>query len=144
MIVGLGTDIVEIVRIGQMIERHGEQFLHRVYTEQEIRYCQRRKECYQHFAGRWAAKEAVMKTLGTGWARGVGWQDIEVCSAKSGQPSINIQGAAREFADLLITPDTRDFGLFNWDRLPELRERGKVAAHAALERLDREHLLFNC
>lgn len=97
-IVGLGTDIVEIVRIGRMIERHGEQFLRRVYTEGEIRYCQRRKECYPHFAGRWAAKEAVMKTLGTGWTRGVGWQDIEVCSAKNGQPSIAIHGGARDYA----------------------------------------------
>ena len=90
MIVGLGTDIVDILRIGRMIERHGELFLRRVFTEGEIRYCQRRRECDQHYAGRWAAKEAVMKTLGTGWTRGVGWQDIEVTSSKSGQPKIEI------------------------------------------------------
>ena len=101
MIVGLGTDIIEVVRIGQMIERHGEHFLQRVYTDEEIRYCQRRKESYQHFAGRWAAKEAVMKTLGTGWSRGVSWKDIEVCSMKSGQPTISIQGGARDFANRL-------------------------------------------
>jgi holo-[acyl-carrier protein] synthase len=100
-IIGIGTDIVEIVRIGRMVERHGELFLQRVYTEGEIRYCQRRKECYPHFAGRWAAKEAVMKTLGTGWTRGVGWQDIEVQSAKSGQPSIVVHGGARDFANQL-------------------------------------------
>lgn len=99
MIVGLGTDIVEIVRIGQMIERHGELFLTRVFTGEEIRYCQRRKECYQHFAGRWAAKEAVMKVLGTGWTRGVGFQDIEICTRKSGQPQVNVRGRAREFAE---------------------------------------------
>ena len=99
MIVGLGTDIVEIVRIGQMIERHGELFLDRVYTDGEIRYCQRRKESYQHFAGRWAAKEAVMKTLGTGWTRGVSWRDIEVGTKKSGQPTINICGGAGELAE---------------------------------------------
>ena len=99
MIVGLGTDIIEIVRIGQMIERHGELFLNRVYTGDEIRYCQRRKESYQHFAGRWAAKEAVMKTLGTGWTRGVSWRDIEVATKKSGQPTINIQGGAGELAE---------------------------------------------
>jgi len=98
MIVGVGTDIVEVVRIGQMIERHGEHFLQRVYTEEEIRYCQRRKESYQHFAGRWAAKEAVMKTLGTGWTRGVGWLDIEVTTKRSGQPVINIHGTARDIA----------------------------------------------
>jgi holo-[acyl-carrier protein] synthase len=98
MIVGVGTDIVEIVRIGQMIERHGEHFLRRVYTEEEIRYCQRRRESYQHFAGRWAAKEAVMKTLGTGWTRGVGWLDIEVATKRSGQPVINVRGTARDIA----------------------------------------------
>jgi holo-[acyl-carrier protein] synthase len=101
VIVGLGTDIVEIVRIGQVIERHGELFLNRVFTDGEIRYCQRRREYIQHYAGRWAAKEAVMKTLGTGWTRGVGWKDIEVCSTKSGQPIIVIRGQARELADLL-------------------------------------------
>jgi holo-[acyl-carrier protein] synthase len=101
MIVGVGTDIVEIPRIGKMIERHGEHFLQRVYTEDEIRYCQRRKESFQHYAGRWAAKEAVMKTLGTGWTRGVGWLDIEVAIKRSGQPLINIRGSAREIANHL-------------------------------------------
>lgn len=98
LIIGVGTDIVEVVRIGQMIERHGEVFLNRVFTADEIRYCQRRREYTQHYAGRWAAKEAVMKTLGTGWSRGVGWRDIEVCSSRSGQPSIILRGAAREIA----------------------------------------------
>src|ERR1700683_5596472 len=98
MIVGIGTDIVEIPRIGKMIERHGEHFVQRVYTEEKIRYCQRRKESFQHFAGRWAAKEAVMKTLGTGWTRGVGWLDIEVATKRSGQPLINIRGTARDIA----------------------------------------------
>ncbi len=98
MIVGLGTDIVEIVRIGQMIEKHGELFLMRVFTEEEIRYCQRRKECFQHFAGRWAAKEAVMKTLGTGWAKGMSWRDIEVAVEKSGKPNIQLTGAAHDIA----------------------------------------------
>jgi len=84
-----------------MVERHGESFLNRVYTEEEIRYCQRRKEFYQHFAARWAAKESVMKALGTGFVRGVGWQDIEVCVQKSGQPIIEIRGGAREFAQRL-------------------------------------------
>ena len=64
-IVGIGTDIVEVVRIGNMIERHGELFLNRVFTEDEVRYCQRRKEYTQHYAGRWAAKEAV-KALESG------------------------------------------------------------------------------
>ena len=98
MIIGLGTDIIEVARIGSMIERHGELFLQRVYTEQEISYCQRRKEAIQHYAGRWAAKESVMKTLGTGFAKGVGWQDIEVVSQKSGQPRITLKGQALEVA----------------------------------------------
>lgn len=101
MIVGLGTDIVEIVRIGQMIERHGEQFLNRIYTDEEIRYCQKRRECYEHFAGRWAGKEAVMKTLGTGFIRGIGWRDIEILSARSGKPSVTIHGGAKECAEQL-------------------------------------------
>jgi holo-[acyl-carrier protein] synthase len=98
-VIAVGTDIVEVVRIGQMIERHGEIFLNRVYTDDEIRYCQRRKEYTQHFAGRWAAKEAVMKTLGTGWSRGVGWRDIEICSNRNGAPSIVLRGGAREIAE---------------------------------------------
>ncbi len=99
MVIAVGTDIVEVVRIGQMIERHGEVFLNRVYTDEEISYCQSRREYTQHFAGRWAAKEAVMKTLGTGWSRGIGWRDIEVCPSRSGAPSIVLRGAAREIAE---------------------------------------------
>ncbi|MCL4137574.1 UNVERIFIED_CONTAM: hypothetical protein GTU68_025354 [Idotea baltica] len=109
MIIGLGTDIVEIERIGEMIERHGELFLQRVYTEREIVYCQKRKECFQHYAGRWAAKEAVMKTLGTGFTKGVGWQDIEIVNIKSGKPIVELSGGAKNVAglrgidDVLIT-----------------------------------------
>ena len=105
MIVGLGTDIIENVRIGQMIERHGELFLQRVFTEQEIRYCQKRRAAIQHYAGRWAAKEAVMKTLGTGFTRGVGFQDIEVITRRSGQPTIKLRGGAAELAKRLGIDD---------------------------------------
>lgn len=101
MIVGLGTDIVEIVRIGKMIERHGDHFLTRVYTADEIRYCQRRKEYLQHYAGRWAAKEAVMKVLGTGFVRGIGWKDIEIGVRASGQPFVQLHGGVREYAEQL-------------------------------------------
>ena len=65
-LIGLGTDIVDCVRIARMIEQHEELFLQRVYTPREIRYCQARKQKTEHFAGRWAAKEAVMNCLGTG------------------------------------------------------------------------------
>jgi len=97
-IVGLGTDIIEVVRIGHMLERHGEQFLRRVYTTTEVEYCQARRDHTQHFAGRWAAKEAVMKTLGTGWAQGVTFRDIEVRSHPGGKPTIGLSGGAREKA----------------------------------------------
>ena len=98
MIMGLGTDIIEVSRIGMMIERHGELFLQRVFTEHEISYCQKRKAAMQHYAGRWAAKESVMKTLGTGFSKGVGWTDIEVRSHKSGQPYIILSGGAANVA----------------------------------------------
>ncbi len=101
MIVGLGTDIVETLRIGRVIERHGEQFLHRVFTDDEIAYCSKRREYLQHYAGRWAAKEAVMKVLGTGFAPGVGWKDIEIRTKTSGQPFIQLHGSVRELADQL-------------------------------------------
>ena len=68
-VIGIGTDIVECLRIAKMIDRHGELFISRVYTKNEIRYCQSRKQSTQHFAGRWAAKEAILKALGTGWRR---------------------------------------------------------------------------
>ncbi len=100
-ILGIGTDIIEIVRIGQMIEKHGELFLNRVYTEGEITYCRRRKEYLQHYAARWAAKEAVMKTLGTGWVKGLSWRDIEVNNQKSGRPDIVMSGGAQEVAQQL-------------------------------------------
>jgi holo-[acyl-carrier protein] synthase len=97
-IVGIGTDIVECLRIGRMIEQHGELFLTRVYTEREIRYCQERKRAMEHFAGRWAAKEAILKCLGTGWARGISWTDVEVRNEPGGQPRVLMCGAAKELA----------------------------------------------
>ena len=72
-ILGIGTDIVECPRIGKMIEQHGELFLRRIYTDREIRYCQSRKHAIEHFAGRWAAKEAILKAMGTGRSRGIAW-----------------------------------------------------------------------
>ncbi len=97
-ILGIGTDIIECPRIGKMIEQHGELFLRRVYTEREIRYCQCRKHAIEHFAGRWAAKEAILKALGTGWSRGVAWTDIEVRNGHDGQPRVLVCGGAKEAA----------------------------------------------
>lgn len=100
-VVGIGTDIVECLRIAKMIERHGELFINRVYTAGEIKYCQQRKQATQHFAGRWAAKEAVLKALGTGWSKGISWRDIEVANYLGGKPHVTLTGGAREAADKL-------------------------------------------
>lgn len=95
-IVGIGTDIVECLRIAQMIERHGELFITRVYTEYEIGYCSGRKAATQHYAGRWAAKEAVLKALGTGWIRGISWRDIEIRNHPGGAPTVALRAGARD------------------------------------------------
>jgi holo-[acyl-carrier protein] synthase len=108
-IYGIGTDIVECVRIRKMIERHGEHFLRRVYTEREITYCQSRKRAMEHFAGRWAAKEAILKALGTGWAKGMAWTDLEVRHDANGKPLVLVAGAVRDYvkarrvADILVS-----------------------------------------
>jgi holo-[acyl-carrier protein] synthase len=95
-VLGIGTDIIECLRIAKMIERHGELFLTRVYTPHEIEYCTARKAATQHYAGRFAAKEAVLKALGTGWTRGIQWRDIEVKNEMGGRPHIVLSGAAAE------------------------------------------------
>lgn len=100
-IVGIGTDIVECLRIAQMIDRHGELFVNRVYTPAEIRYCQSRKQATQHFAGRWAAKEAILKALGTGWRRGISWRDMEVRNDEQGRPQVALRGAVRDLVEQL-------------------------------------------
>jgi holo-[acyl-carrier protein] synthase len=100
-IIGIGTDIVECLRIAKMIERHGELFLNRVYTPREIEYCSSRKAATQHYAGRWAAKEAILKALGTGWARGIRWQDIEIRNDLAGKPSVALGGGARTVCERL-------------------------------------------
>ena len=98
-IIGIGTDIVECLRIAQMIERHGELFLTRVFTPREIEYCSSRKAATQHYAGRWAAKESVLKAMGTGWTRGISWRDIEVRNDEGGKPAIALGGGAREVCE---------------------------------------------
>ncbi len=108
-ILGIGTDIIECPRIGRMIEQHGELFLRRVYTEREIRYCQSRKHAIEHFAGRWAAKEAILKAIGTGRSHGISWTSIEVRTGSEGRPTVMVCGTAREttrergIADILIS-----------------------------------------
>lgn len=101
MIVGLGVDITEVDRIEAAIARRGRAFLERLFTPSEIRYCEKHRNRAERFAGRFAAKEAAMKALGTGWARGVRWRDIEVVREPSGKPTLKLSGATRTIADAL-------------------------------------------
>lgn len=101
MIIGLGVDIAEVSRMRDAIERHGERFLKRVFTALEIAYCQRHKNSYERFAARFAAKEAAMKALGTGWRRGVTWQDFEISNGPSGKPQLTLSGKAKEICAAL-------------------------------------------
>ena len=98
MIIGMGVDLAEVGRIQKAIERHGEPFLRRVYTAAEREYCEGFRNKYERYAGRFAAKEAAMKALGTGWSRGVRWVDIEVVRLPGGRPTLELKGEAQEIA----------------------------------------------
>ena len=98
MIVGTGIDIVEVPRVAASIERFGARFLERVFTEAEIRYCRSKQNAAERFAARFAAKEAGLKAIGTGWRRGVAWKDVEVRREPGGRPTIAFSGKAAEFA----------------------------------------------
>jgi len=98
MIVGTGIDIAEVPRIAQSISRFGDRFLRRVFTEQEMRYCDSKANRNERYAARFAAKEAAMKALGTGWNHGVRWRDIEVNRKPGCRPTIVFYGKAAEFA----------------------------------------------
>lgn len=98
MILGIGIDLAEVDRLEAAIARYGERFLNRVYTEAERRYCESKPNKFERFAGRFAAKEAAMKAIGTGWKRGVAWREFEVMRAVSGQPIIVFHGRAAEIA----------------------------------------------
>ena len=98
MIVGLGIDIAEIDRIEASIERHGRRFLERIFTPGEIAYCERHRHKAERYAARFAAKEAAMKALGTGWGQGVRWLDIEVMRQPEGKPLLKLHGRAQEIA----------------------------------------------
>ncbi len=98
MIVGTGIDISEVPRIAESIQRFGDRFLRRVFTEGEIKYCESKANRIERYAARFAAKEAAMKALGTGWSRGVRWRDIEVSRQPGRRPTIKFHGKAAEFA----------------------------------------------
>jgi len=98
-VVSQGIDMVECARLQEMIDRHGRRFLERVFTAAELDYCLGKKRAIEHLAGRFAAKEAVLKVLGTGWRGGISWTDIEVRNAPSGRPSVSLTGRCRRIAD---------------------------------------------
>jgi holo-[acyl-carrier protein] synthase len=98
MIVGSGIDLIEIARIQHSMERYGQRFLDRVYTQPEQAYCVRKKNAAESFAARFAAKEAAAKALGTGISHGVSWREIEVVRAPSGEPSLRFHGRAAQAA----------------------------------------------
>jgi holo-[acyl-carrier protein] synthase len=99
MIVGIGVDLVKIDRINKAGRNHSG-FLERVFTDREREYCGRQKFSAQHYAGRFAAKEAVLKAIGTGWSAGVKWTDIEVLHGEGGGPIVNVSGRVKDLMDL--------------------------------------------
>ena len=101
MILGLGNDIVEIERIKGVMERYPKRFLDRIFTSREQDYCLKRKDPALHFAGRFAAKEAVVKALGTGFSSGLSWQDFEILPNSLGKPDVFLSASA---AHLLSNP----------------------------------------
>jgi holo-[acyl-carrier protein] synthase len=106
-ILGHGIDIVETSRIKKLVEHHGQHFLDRVFTPAEQAYCSTNpKRYFEHLSGRFAAKEAVLKVLGTGWRGGIGWTDIEVTKESSGQPKILLTGECERIA--------RERGIYRW------------------------------
>ncbi|MHC5081695.1 MAG: holo-ACP synthase [Planctomycetota bacterium] len=95
-ILGIGTDIIEVERVRSALQRHGNRFVTRAFTEAEAGYCGTQADPAVHFAGRFAAKEAVLKALGVGWSGGVGWRDVEVLS--DGAPRVRLLGRAADLA----------------------------------------------
>ena len=92
MIHGTGVDIIEIARIRSSIEKYSGKFEERVFTSKEINYCRSKPDPFKHFAARFAAKEAVLKSLGTGMAHGIGWKDMEILNQESGKPVLTLSG----------------------------------------------------
>ena len=101
MIVGTGIDIAEVPRIRHSIKRFGQRFLERIFTAGEIRYCDSKANRVERYAARFAAKEAAMKALGTGWNHGVRWRDCEVLRQPGGRPTMAFHGKAGEVAQKL-------------------------------------------
>lgn len=101
-----GIDLTPVSRIREMLAKHGESFRARCFTPAEVEYCTKGGRTDEHFAARFAAKEAVLKALGTGWAGGIAWTDVEVLLSPGGQPSVALYGKAAEVA--------RELGISQW------------------------------
>jgi holo-[acyl-carrier protein] synthase len=101
MMLGIGSDLAEVGRIRNSMERYGDRFLHRIYTEAERAYALSKANAAERFAARFAAKEAGMKAIGTGWHRGVTWKDFEVINERSGRPTLKLSGVAQRIAEEL-------------------------------------------
>jgi holo-[acyl-carrier protein] synthase len=99
LILGVGIDLLETARMGRALERSGPRFESRVFTEAEVAYCREQKRPEQRFAARFAAKEALLKALGTGWAKGIAWKEVEVRREPGGAPALRLSGRARELAE---------------------------------------------
>jgi len=106
VIVGIGLDLAEVGRIRAAAERHGRRFIERIYTPAEIAYSERKANRYERYAARFAAKEAGMKAIGTGWRRGVRWHDFEVINLPSGRPTLRFHGVAAQVAEELGVRNT--------------------------------------
>jgi len=96
-VMGIGTDVVDVERVRSALDRFGPRFVEKAFTEAEAGYCGAKADPAVHFAGRFAAKEAVLKALGTGWGAGVGWRDVEVVAGQ-GPPAVRLSGRAFELA----------------------------------------------
>jgi holo-[acyl-carrier protein] synthase len=111
MIVGTGIDIAEVARIRHTIERFGDRFLQRIFTADEMKYCDSKANRVERYAARFAAKEAAMKALGTGWNRGVRWRDCEVARSPGRRPTLVFHGKAGEVCSQAGRPECRAFDL---------------------------------
>lgn len=105
-VIGHGIDAVDVARIADAIRRHGDRFLDRCFTRDELEYAARSRRRHEHLAARFAAKEAALKALGTGWSRGIAWTDVSVIRAPSGAPQLRVGGRAGAVA--------RDLGVDAW------------------------------
>jgi holo-[acyl-carrier protein] synthase len=127
MIFGIGVDLIEIERVETNLREHGERFEEKVFTPTERGYCRRMPLPAQHYAARFAAKEAFLKALGTGWARGITWQDVGIENLPSGMPRLVITGRALELA--------REYGVTQM-HVTLSHSRGHAVAVVVLEKAD--------